>query len=100
MARSPPPYSIKNAPRFARRSFAPAVPFPSSLTANTMVIAKFVRGDMYDGVKFSDDPEFHHKGDKDASEICLPAYNFNVLFLVVQVSDESREMVTDGYFHY
>jgi len=66
--------------------FAPAIPFPSSLTANTVVLMKYVHQNMYNGVKLNiNTNKIHHKGDPTSQAICRTAYNFNVLFLSVQI---------------
>ena len=56
---------------FCYFSFAPAIPFPTSLNANIFTLMLFVKPSMYDGVT-SPDPS-----------VCDVAYNFNLFFMVV-----------------
>ncbi|GMH68451.1 hypothetical protein TrLO_g5720 [Triparma laevis f. longispina] len=74
-------------------SFAPAIPFPSSLTANVLTLMIFVKPDMYSDVNFEyetdDDQSFvnrHHKSETGpyGGGICDGAYAFNMFFLSIQ----------------
>ncbi len=67
---------------FCYFSFAPSIPFPSSLTANVFTLMLFVRPEMYDDVKLDEDsPSYNKRGEVDSKSICQTAYQFNQIFL-------------------
>jgi hypothetical protein len=72
---------------FCYFSFAPAIPFPTSLTANVFTLMFYVKKDMYDDVQLGGN-SVNKRGDVDAKVICETAYSYNLMFMVVQYERE------------